>query len=442
MTTPPTPQPPRIGAAAFAGSDVAATITALTRSEGGRVLAILARQFRDLDVAEESLQDALSRAATRWPADGIPTNPPAWLLTVARNSAVDRLRRAKSARNRLRAAAKDLVAAEDSEPVSDALIVESVVTDSLAGDADESHLRLVLLCCHPALDRDAQVALTLRLVGGLTTPEIAAAFLVPEATLAQRLVRAKRKIRDAHIPLSMPERLDDRLDAVLQVIYLVFNEGYLSRSAGDAAVRVELVDEALRLTRLVARLVPDHGEVLGLLALELFATSRWATRTDDQGDLVLLDDQDRSRWSLDLVAEGNEVIAEIIRRRQPGQFQIQAMIARYHANARTAADTDWSTIAQLYQQLLAVTRSPVVALNHAVAVGMADGPLAGLRQLERISALDHYHLFHASRGELLLRAGRAGDALASFREARRLTDNLAEQRHLDRRIDTAQSDAS
>jgi RNA polymerase sigma-70 factor, ECF subfamily len=412
-------------------------ITALMRSDSGRVIAILTRKFRDLDLADECVQEAFTEAATNWPTKGIPDNPPAWLLTVARNRAIDRLRRANSAKRRLREAAPDLIAQQDdidssyNRPTGPAMIDESNDPRSVA--ADEDQLRLVLLCCHPALDRDAQIALTLKLVGGLTTPEIAAAFLLPEPTLAQRIVRAKRKIRDANIPLSMPDKLDARLDVLLGVLFLIFNEGYLPRGDTDAVTRVDLADEAIRLTRLVTSLAPASTEAIGLLALELFSRSRWATRANGEGDLVLLEDQDRSQWDLGLISEANTLVTDVMRRQQPGPFQMQAVIAAYHANARTAADTDWPTIAQLYNQLRAMTSSPVVALNHAVAVAMADGPLAGLALLDRITGIEQYHLLHATRGELLVRAGRAGDAIEHFARARTLTDNPVEQRHLDRR---------
>jgi RNA polymerase sigma-70 factor (ECF subfamily) len=298
---------------------------------------------------------------------------------------------------------------------------------------DDDHLRLVLLCCHPALDRDTQVALTLRLVGGLTTAEIAAAFLVPESTLAQRIVRAKRKIRDAGIPLGIPADLDTRIDAVLAVLYLVFNEGYLSRNDSGDVVRVDLVDEAVRLTEVLTALVPDHAELLGLLALERFHRARMSTRVDGDGDLVLLDRQDRTRWDLAEIAAANGVLHRAMQRMQPGPYQLQAVIAAHHANARTAADTDWPAIAALYRQLTAMTGSPVVRVNHAVAVAMADGPHAGLALLDSLDGVDTYHLFHAARAELLWRAGRTDEAVAEFALARTLTDNPAERRHLDRR---------
>lgn len=306
---------------------------------------------------------------------------------------------------------------------------------SFDGVSGDEHLRLVLLCCHPALDVDAQTALTLRLVGGLTTAEIAAAYLVPDATMAQRLVRAKRKIRDAGIPLSLPVALGARIDALLGVLYLIFNEGYLSRGAGAALVRVDLADEALRLTRMVATLLPDVAEVEGLLALELYHLARTESRTDAAGDLVLLEDQDRTRWDLPMIAEANLIFGRAMQRRAPGSYQLQAAIAGFHANARTAADTDWASIVTVYRQLGRLVDSPVISLNHAVAVAMADGALAGLALLREVHGLDDYHLFHAANGELLLRYGDTVSACAAFERAIALTTNAAERRHLARRRD-------
>ncbi len=446
MTTPHAPQPsdsPAAGrsrASARPTIDTPATLieralTELMRNDAGRVLAILARKFNNLDLADECVQEALTEAAANWPIKGIPTNPPAWLLTVARNRAIDRLRRASSANRRLRRAAPDLIALHDDTPSDPGLsMIDEPKMDQRSVDADEDQLRLVLLCCHPALDPDAQIALTLRLVGGLTTSEIAAAFLVPEPTLAQRIVRAKRKIRDANIPLSIPTRLDERIDVLLGVLFLIFNEGYLPRGGTDAVTRVDLADEAIRLTRLVATLTPDSCEALGLLALELFSRSRARARADAHGDLIVLEGQDRSLWDRELIREANRLVAMVMQRRQPGPFQMQALIAAHHANAQRATDTDWPTIAALYAQLRSMTASPVVALNHAVAVAMAEGPLAGLSVLDAVTGLDHYHLFHATRGELLLRAGRADESVQPFERARSLTENPAEQRHLDRRV--------
>jgi RNA polymerase sigma-70 factor (ECF subfamily) len=398
-------------------------VTRLAREESGRVIALLAHRFGDLDLADDAVQDALLEAL-QW--NEIPDNPAAWLYTVARNRAIDRLRREASARRRLLSAAPDLLSASDhSAQEVPAMIVEHT-------DVGDEHLRLALLCCHPALDRDSQVALTLRLVGGLTTVEIAAAFLLPEATLAQRIVRAKRKIRDAGIPLTIPAALDERVEALLTVLYLIFNEGYLSRGS-TATVRVDLVDEAVRLTRQALTLLPGNAEVEGLLALELFTRARSDARIAG-GELVLLEDQDRTTWNLSEIDAANRVLVAALARMSPGPFQLQAVIAAHHANAPTAADTDWPAIAGAYAQLSAMTASPVVALNHAVAVAMADGPRAGLVLLDRIAGLDDYHLYWAARGELLVRSGDKDASARAFRRARELATNPAEQRHLDRRI--------
>ena len=433
----------RSGPAASAAS-IDAALTRLARDDGSRVLALLARQYGDLDLADEAVQDALIEAARSWPTGGVPDNPAGWLMSVARNKAIDRLRRAASARRRTLAAAPDLAVfagpADGSAGGPDGRF-ESALIDDANHIADE-RLRLVLLCCHPALNRDTQVVLTLRLVGGLTTPEIAAAFLLPPATVAQRIVRAKRKIRDARIPLSLPAELSERLDAVLGVLYLIFNEGYLSRGAGEESVRTDLVDEAIRLSLLIDTLVPGEPEVQGLIALELFHRARSAARIDRSGDLILLEDQDRSQWDLRIIEQGNMFLHRALTRMQPGPYQVQAAIAAQHANARTADDTDWPTIVALYQQLSAMTGSPVVALNHAVAVGMADGPKAGLALIDGVTGVEDYHLLHAARAEL---SGRAGDVTAAadaYRRAIELTDNPAEQRHLRRRLDALGSSGS
>jgi RNA polymerase sigma-70 factor, ECF subfamily len=418
--------------------EVAVALTRLAREESGRVLALLARRFNDLDLADESVQEGLIEAARVWPEQGIPTNPAGWLLSVARRKAIDRLRRASSAYRRTMHSAPELIARHEPGDTERTTMITHD-TDDEVGEVGDEQLRLVLLCCHPALDRDTQVALTLRLVGGLTTPEIASAFLIPEATLAQRIVRAKRKIRDAGVPLSIPANLDQRVDALLGVIYLIFNEGYLSRGESAETIRVDLVDEAVRLTRLVDELLPEHPEVEGLLALEMFNQSRLSTRVDDAGDLVLLEQQDRSRWDREVIAQANAVLTRAMARMTPGPYQMQAVIAAHHANARTASDTDWPMIARLYGQLAQMTESPVIKLNHAAAIAMADGPDAGLAVLDSLVGLDDYHLLHATRGELLLRAGESQRAAHSFTRARALTENLAEQRHLDRRISAAQS---
>jgi RNA polymerase sigma-70 factor (ECF subfamily) len=420
-----------------------AALIELARGHSGRVLALLARQFGDLDLADEAVQDGLVEAAQTWPERGIPDNPAGWLMTVARNKAIDRLRRAASARRRTLAAGPELIAGSavldgsgpQGGPDENELIAaggEQMQLGNRAGDTDQ--LRLMLLCCHPALDQDSQVALTLRLVGGLTTPEIASAFLIPSATLAQRIVRAKRKIRDAGIPLRIPAQLAQRVDAILSVLYLIFNEGYLSRTDNAQIVRLDLADEAIRLTRLLSGLLPDNVEVAGLLALQTFHRARLGGRVDSAGELVLLPDQDRSLWDLDKIAAANVILATALRKMRPGPYQLQAIIAAQHANSRSPAGTDWSAIAALYQQLSAMTHSPVVALNRAVAVAMADGPPAGLALLDELSGLERYHLFYAVRGELQLRAGNPDAARECFRIAQGLTENLAEQRHLERRI--------
>ena len=406
-------------------------ITAVAREDSGRILAVLARRFGDLDLADDAVQDALAKAVETWPTGGIPDNPPAWLLTVARNNAVDRLRRAASARRRLLAAAPDLVQSEaDSDYETDA--GASLTLDD--AQIRDDQLRLILLCAHPALDTDSQVALTLRLVGGLTTAEIAAAFLVPEATLAQRIVRAKRKIRAAAIPLAIPSSLNDRVGTLLQVVYLIFNEAYLSRGRVDTLTRVDLADEAIRLTRQIREVLPSNAEVEGLLALELFHRSRLAARQDAAGELVLLEAQDRTGWDRAMIGEANSVLVQAMSRMTPGVFQVQALIASHHVNATQESGPDWSTIAALYAQLAAMTGSAIVGLNHAVSVAMADNPQAGLALLEQLPGLAEYHLYYSARAELLVLLGEFDMACRDFVKARTLTANPTEQRHLDRRI--------
>ncbi|MEM7272000.1 MAG: sigma-70 family RNA polymerase sigma factor [Actinomycetota bacterium] len=416
------------------------------RDDGPRILSILAARFGDLDLADDAVQDAMIEAARTWPERGVPPNVGGWLMTTARRRAQDRLRSAERARRRLQSSAPLL---EELRQPPDVRLTDMIdeppsdtQTDGDGGDdnADElasppdERLRLLLLCCHPALNVEAQVALTLRLVGGLTTTEIAAAFLVPEATLAQRIVRAKSKIRTAGIPLSLPDRLTDRLNVVLAVLYLIFNEGYLAHDETRGSIRADLVDEAIRLTRLVNDLAPDEAEPRGLLALELFHQSRLASRVDALRDLVLLADQDPTGWDRHQIAEANPVLAQAMAMMQPGPYQVQAVIAANHANATTAEETDWLTIASLYGQLDAMTDSPVVRLNRAVAVAMTDGPLAGLELLDHITDLDHYHLLWATRGELCRRANRTADARLAFEQALELVPSAAERRHLERRL--------
>lgn len=415
-------------------SEIELALTALTRHDSGRVLAVLARRFGDLDLADEAVQEALVEAATAWQRTGIPSNPAGWLLTVARRKALDILRRRSTSQRRMRASASELVAMRtDETPLDGGLLVD----DGELADAGDDQLRLIFLCCHPALDQDSQIALTLRLIGGLTTPEIAAAFLVPEPTLAQRIVRAKRKIRDARIPLAMPKDISARLGVVTTVLYLVFNEGYLSRNDSGDVVRIDLASEATRLTKVLAGLTPYQPEVLGLLSLQLFHLARFSARTDPAGEIVLLDQQDRSLWDRALIDEGNAVLKAAMQIRHPGPLQVQALIASLHANARDSENTNWPAIVNAYDHLTRMSPSPVVQLNRAVAVAMAQGPQAGLAALDLLADnLRAYHLFHAARAELLLRNGDTEGARTSFELAKTLTLNPAELRHLDRRLAT------
>lgn len=402
-------------------------LAALARSDSGRIIALIARRFGDLDLADEAVADALATAAEKWPVDGVPERPAAWLMTVARRNAIDRLRRVGSAHRRIQSAAPDLLEArEEPDAGGDSMIVDD-------SEIDDAQLRLLLLCCHPSLDRDTQVALTLRLVGGLSTAEVAAALLVTEPTMAQRIVRAKHKIRAAAIPMSLPADLADRLGAVLTVVYLVFNEGYLSHSEGPT-LRAELTSEAIRIASVVVTLAPDEAEAHGLLALLAYLESRSTTRIDGAGDLVLLEDQDRSKWNAELIALGNAALGRAMALMAPGRFQVEATIAGLHANASTADATDWPLIADLYGQLAAMTESPVVELNRAVAMSMVDGWATGLGHLETLSDLGDYHLYWSTRAELLARSDRLDEAAQSFRRARALAPSDAERRHLDRRL--------
>jgi RNA polymerase sigma-70 factor (ECF subfamily) len=387
------------------------------RTEHGRAVAVLVRVFGDIDIAEEAVADAFTAAVQRWPVDGVPPSPAGWIITTARHRAIDRLRR-ESSRAHRHAQATHLNTPD--EPMEE-------------GPVPDERLRLIFTCCHPALGRAAQVALTLRLLGGLNTSQIARAFLVPEATMAQRLVRAKGKIRDAKIPYRVPAEADlaGRLKSVLAVVYLIFNEGYAATSGPDL-IREDLCAEAVRLGRQLAELMPHEPEVLGLLALMLLALSRRPARTDADGGLVTLSEQARDLWDLALVAEGQAIVRACLRRGQPGVYQIQAAIGAVHSDAPSAATTDWPQIVELYDQLLIRDPSPVVALNRAVAVAEVSGPGPALALVEALD-LGRYHLFHAIRADLLRRLGRSAEAATAYETAIALTDNAAERNFLQHR---------
>ncbi|MGC5333191.1 RNA polymerase sigma factor [Micromonospora sp. DT62] len=401
-------------------------ITRVHHEEWARVVAGLARRFGDLDVAEEATAEAFVAAAERWPREGVPSNPGGWLATTATRKAIDRLRR-ESQRDAKHQAARIVFDDTPAEPT---------------GPVEDDRLRLIFTCCHPALALEARVALTLRLLGGLTVPEIARAFLVRETTMAQRITRAKAKIKAAHIPYRVPSADDirERLAGVLAVVYLVFNEGYLA-SEGNDPVRVDLTEEAIRLGRLLRTLLPDDGEVAGLLALMLLTDARRPARVSRTGELVTLAEQDRGAWDRTLIAEGNALLRERIEAvatggGPPGRYQLQAAINAVHTDAPSSRDTDWPTIVALYGRMSLLDPSPIVRLNRAVAVAEVDGPGVGLAEIDRLAeALDGYHAFHAARADLLRRLGRGGESRTAYDRAIGLAGNPAERAYLTRRRD-------
>jgi len=414
-----------------AGPPAFDAVDRIFREESGRVVAGLIRAVGDFDLAEESVQDAFVSALEHWPRDGLPPNPGAWIATTARRKAIDRLRRQKTLSQKTDALAK-LIAADSPDVATE---VEQAMDRPAVED---DRLRLIFTCCHPALAPDAQIALTLRMLGGLRTPEIARAFLLPEPTLGQRLVRAKRKIRDAGIPYRVPpaEDLPARLESVLHVLYLIFNEGY-SATVGATLVRRELTAEAIRLARVLAQLMPNEPEAQGLLALLLLQDSRRDARQSASGELVLLSEQDRSRWDGQRISDGLASLERAAFLGPPGPYQLQAAIAAVHARAATPAETDWPRIVRLYELLYAASSSPVIALNRAAAVAMASGPETALPLVDDLGAsgeLDDYYLFHATRADLLRRLGRRDQAAAAYERTLELVTNDVERSYLQRRL--------